>query len=74
LIGSQQGLLEHINSSTDKLKLLKSMNHMVPFILANNYYKDHGVKINGMVQSSTMASATGGISIGEAYRWVKHGY
>lgn len=51
----------------EKLGLLKSMNNMVPALLAIQ----HGIK--GQVSSTSMASASGAIAIGEAFRLVKYG-
>ena len=52
----------------DKLGLLKSMNNMVASLLAMRY------QLRGHVASCSMASASGSIAIGEAFRLIKHGY
>lgn len=52
----------------NKLRLLFSMNHMVPALLAQDY------QLSGHLGSTSTASASGGIAIGEAFRMIKHGY
>jgi 3-oxoacyl-(acyl-carrier-protein) synthase len=68
------GASENFIKPFDKLRLLKEMNLMVPSVLAIHYNQKYGLKINGQVQCTSMASSSGGIAIGEAFRWIKYGY
>jgi len=60
--------MENFMKPNDKLRLLKTMNHMVPSLLAIDN------KITGPLSSTSTASASGAIAIGESYRMIKHGY
>lgn len=69
LIANQYGVQE-VGKDKDpgKLRLIKEMNHMLPASAAMKY----GFK--GHVGTTSMASAGGGIAIGEAFRLIKNGY
>jgi 3-oxoacyl-[acyl-carrier-protein] synthase II len=54
--------------ANDKLRLLKTMSNMVPSLIAMKH------QVSGHVSCVSMASASGAIAIGEAYRLIKHGY
>ena len=64
----QQPDVLDLTKGSDKLHLIKGMNHMVPALVAMKY----GVK--GWVGGSSMSSGGGGIAIGEAFRLVRDGY
>lgn len=66
-IGNQFGVLENFNKPNDKLRLLKTMNHMTASLMAIEY------GLRGKLESPSMASSTGSWSIGQAYRQIKHG-
>lgn len=68
MIANQFGVLENHMKLGQKLRLLMTMNHMVSAILAMEH------QITGQLQCISVASASGGIAIGEAYRVIKHGY
>lgn len=68
IIANQFGVLENYMKPHNKLRLLMTMNHMVSALLAMNHH------ITGHLSCTSMASASGGIAIGEAYRLIKHGY
>ena len=69
LVANQYGVQEvGKDKEAGKLRLIKEMNHIVPAQAAMAY----GFK--GHVGMTTMASAGGGIAIGEAFRLIKHGY
>ncbi len=74
IIANQFGASENFDKPDDKLRLLKEMNMMVPCLMAMHFEKQYGIKINGQTQSTSMASSSGAIAIGEAFRWVKHGH
>jgi 3-oxoacyl-[acyl-carrier-protein] synthase II len=67
ILANQFGAMENY-MKPNKLRLLATMNHMVPALLAIDY------QITGHLSSTSMASASGGIAIGEAFRLIKHGY
>eukprot|EP00347_Sterkiella_histriomuscorum_P013040 403366246 len=68
VLANQFGALENYNKPNDKLRLLKTMNHMVPSLLAIQH------QLKGPVSAVSMASSSGTIAIGESYRLIKHGH
>ena len=60
--------MENIHLKNDKLRLLKSMNHMVCALLAMKY------NTRGHLEAVSTASSAGAVAIGHAYRLIKYGY
>lgn len=67
ILGNQFGAMENYMKS-DKLRLLKTMNHMVSALIAIQH------QIHGHCSAASTASSSGAVAIGEAYRLIKHGY
>ena len=67
LLGNQFGAMSNY-MHPDKLRLLKTMNHMVSALLAINH------QLYGYTSAASTGSSSGAVAIGEAYRLIKHGY
>lgn len=64
MLANQFGALENFMKPNDKLRLLKTMNHMVPSLLAIQH------QITGPLGATSLASASGAIAIGESFRLI----
>ena len=67
VLGNQFGVMENYLKD-EKLRLLKTMNHMVGALTAMKY------QLNGPLTAPSTASSSGVVAIGESYRLIKHGY
>ncbi|CDW72602.1 3-oxoacyl-(acyl carrier protein) synthase ii [Stylonychia lemnae] len=68
VLGNQFGVLENYNKPNDKLRLLKTMNHMVPSLIAINH------QLKGPVSAASTASSSGGVAIGESFKLIRESY